>query len=58
MATEYSLQTIKDNLMLFTPEILDEINQIVVQAGHALVKKSPLFVMRSGLFYGECRATG
>jgi len=41
IATEYSLQTIKDNLMLFTPEILDEINQIVVQAGHTLVKKSP-----------------
>lgn len=40
-ATEYSLQSIKDNLMLFTPEILDEINQIVVQAGHTLVKKSP-----------------
>ncbi len=36
---EYSLQTIKDNVQLLTPEILDEINQIVVNAGHDLVKK-------------------
>lgn len=39
--TEYKLQTIKDNLRLFTPEILDRINQEVVKAGHQLVKKSP-----------------
>ena len=37
----YQLQTIKDNLRLFTPEILDRINQVVVAAGHVLVKKSP-----------------
>jgi len=37
----YGLQTVKDNLRLFTPEILDRINQEVVKAGHALVKKSP-----------------
>jgi IS5 family transposase len=36
---EYSLQTIKDNLMLFTPEVLDKINQEVIKAGHTLVKK-------------------
>ena len=30
----YALQTIRDNVSLLTPEILDEINQIVVQAGH------------------------
>lgn len=35
----YQLQTIKDNLRLFTPETLDKINQVVVQAGHQLVKK-------------------
>jgi len=29
----YSLQTIKDNVALFTPEILEEINQVVVEAG-------------------------
>lgn len=39
--TEYSLQSIKDNLALFTPEILDQINQIVIRAGHTLVKKRP-----------------
>jgi hypothetical protein len=39
--TRYSLQTLKENLRLFTPEILDRINQVVVRAGHQLVKKSP-----------------
>jgi len=38
---QYKLQTLKDNLMLFTPELLDRINQEVVGAGHMLVKKSP-----------------
>ena len=37
--THYSLQAIKDNLVLFTPEILDQINQEVIKAGHTLVKK-------------------
>ena len=36
--TKYNRQTIKDNQRLFTPEILDEINQLVVKAGHGLVK--------------------
>jgi len=36
----YEVQTLKDNLRLFTPEILDRINQVVVRAGHALVKKA------------------
>ncbi len=35
----YPIQTIKDNVSLFTPEILDKINQVVVKAGHNLVKK-------------------
>ena len=38
-ATQYKLQTLKDNLRLFTPELLDRINQEVVGAGHVLVKK-------------------
>lgn len=38
--TQYELQTIKDNLKLFTPEILDRINQEVVRAGHATLKKN------------------
>ena len=39
--SQYSLQTIRENLRLFTQEILDRINQEVVRAGHRLVKKSP-----------------
>jgi hypothetical protein len=34
----YPLQTIKDNVSLFTPPILDKINQVVVKAGHELVR--------------------
>ena len=30
---------IKDNVGLLTPEILDKINQVVVNAGHELIKK-------------------
>ena len=37
----YELQTVKDNLRLFTPELLERINREVVAAGHLLVKKSP-----------------
>jgi hypothetical protein len=40
-ATYYELQTLKDNLRLFTPDILDRINQEVVRAGHQALKKSP-----------------
>jgi hypothetical protein len=35
----YALQTLKDNVALLTPEILDKINQVVVKTGHNLVKK-------------------
>ena len=35
----YNLQTLKDNVSLLTPELLDKINEIVVSAGHVLVKK-------------------
>jgi len=38
---KYNLQTLKDNLRLFTPEILDRINQEVVRAGHQALKISP-----------------
>lgn len=37
--TYYELQTIRDNVCLFTPDMLDRISQIVVRAGHVLVKK-------------------
>lgn len=38
MEAKYSLQALKDNVSLFTPEILDRINQIVVESGHNLLK--------------------
>ena len=38
--SRYELQTLKDNVRLFTPEILDRINQEVVRAGHRVLKKS------------------
>ena len=37
----YNLQTLKDNLRLFTPEILDRLNQVIVQGGHQALKKNP-----------------
>ena len=37
--TYYNLQTLKDNISLLTPELLEQINQIIVTGGHALVKK-------------------
>ncbi|MEE8180378.1 MAG: ISNCY family transposase [Nitrosopumilaceae archaeon] len=36
---KYAIQTLKDNIKLFTPEILNRINRIVVKTGHTLVKK-------------------
>ncbi|MBL4868841.1 MAG: ISNCY family transposase [Pseudomonadales bacterium] len=35
----YGLQTLRDNVVLLTEEMLQEINAIIVKAGHALVKK-------------------
>jgi len=35
----YALQTLKDNVSLFTPEVFDRINQVVVSAGHSLIVK-------------------
>ena len=36
----YHFQTLKDNVSLLTPELLDEINQLVVKSGHALLLDS------------------
>ncbi len=53
----YQLQTLKANVQLFTPEILDEINQVVVEAGHRLKKKESLaarcdsFVVETNVHY-------
>ena len=35
----YPIQTIEDNVRLFTPEILEKINDIVIEAGHKLLMK-------------------
>ena len=35
----YQLQTLQDNVRLLTPEVLSEINQIIVNSGHELLKK-------------------
>lgn len=35
--TRYPLQTLKDNLRLFTPEILDKISAIAVEHGHKVI---------------------
>ena len=37
----YALQTLKDNICLFTSEVLDKINQIVVEYGHEIIGKKP-----------------
>jgi len=37
----YALQTLKDNVSLFTPEILDKINQVALQYGHKIVGMKP-----------------
>ncbi len=37
----YALQTLKDNISLFTPEVADRINVIAVKHGHCIVGKKP-----------------
>jgi len=37
--SRYALQTLKDNISLFTPEVHDRINQIVVRYGHEVIGK-------------------
>lgn len=45
--SKYELQTIKDNVKLLTPELVDKINKIVIDSGHNLLggkKKSELHI--------------
>ncbi len=42
----YHFQTLKDNVSLFTPELLDKINQVVVESGHILLKKKGAEALR------------
>ncbi len=37
----YGLQRLKDNMVLLTPEVLGEIDRIVVTAGHDIIRKTP-----------------
>jgi hypothetical protein len=39
-AEPYKLQTLKDNVSLLTPKVVDQINQVVVKAGHKALKKT------------------
>ena len=43
---DYHYQTLKDNVSLFTPELLDQINQRVVDSGHVVVKKKESAALR------------
>jgi len=47
--SSYALQTIRDNIALLTPQVLDEINQIVVKAGHSIITTS-----KEALLKGSC----
>jgi hypothetical protein len=38
----YKLQTLRDNVRLLTPEICDQINRLVVDAGQQVVKKKTM----------------
>ena len=59
--TQYNLQTIKDNVRLLTPELLEAINEQIVKAGHELLskkkRKAPLrgrcdsFVLKTNVHY-------
>jgi transposase, IS5 family len=44
----YALQTLKDNLALLTPEVLDRINELVVKAAHGQ------FAEKSNALFGRC----
>ena len=46
---QYSLQTLHDNISLFTPEVLDKINRIVVEYGHKIVGKK-----KDDKLHGSC----
>ncbi len=44
--SQYALQTIRDNIALLTSEILGEINQIVVKAGHSIISTNKELELR------------
>ena len=42
--TKFKLKTIKNNVNLLTPEILEEINEVVINFGHRLVSKKKAYM--------------
>ena len=56
--SRYALQTLKDNICLFTPEVLDRINQIAIKHGHEIIGKKADEDLRascdSALFLSLC----
>jgi len=49
----YKLQTLKDNVSLLTPSVLDQINQVVIKAGHQQFKKNEVIKGRCDSFVVE-----
>jgi len=48
----YSMQSIKDNVSLLDEETINKINEVVVRAGHKLVKKkAKAFILRRIAMY-------
>lgn len=45
-AHEYQYQTVVDNVALLTPELLREVNRLVVETGHRIAKKKPGATLR------------
>ena len=43
----YEMQTLKDNISLLTPELLDEINQVIVKSRQQLLKKKESEALRN-----------
>ena len=41
MEYEYERQTVKDNVSLLSPQLLAQISQVLVETGHAVVRKKP-----------------
>jgi len=46
----YALQTLKDNVVLLTPQILEEINQVILKAGLKQTRKSKKLIGRCDSF--------
>ena len=42
----YNYQTIKDNVSLLKPKLLEEVNQLVVESGHKVAGKEPGEILR------------